>query len=211
MEPAAARGRVAMKERRRKVNSWVEGEGIVIAEPTAIEIFNIPSEVTVRFWRRGMYVSSDASTALRSEIQFCFKAIEKWDLSGLDALFGFGDGEPGSAIDFRNGDGTAGARGPFYFALVAGELVGIAIAFEGPCYDDLSALLLDRAQVEEGLGCGEARFFVKFALGGLQGGFAFEVFAFGDGPCSGVFLREEWAARVDEEDLDLVGFASVHQ
>jgi hypothetical protein len=145
------------------------------------------------------------------EIQGRCEPIEKRNLRRLDACFGFVDGKPCATVRFGDCDQTAGAWRPLHFAVIADHFGWIAVAFEGPCGDDLSAGLLDGAEIEKGLGYGEAGLFLEFTLRGFEGLLVFEVFALGDGPCSEIFFREEGAAGVNEEDLHAVRPAAVHQ
>lgn len=152
----------------------------------------------------------EARAGLVCEIQSRREAIEKRDLGRLDVGFGFVDGEPCATVGFRDFDETAGAWRPLHFAEIADHFGGIAVAFEGPCGDDLSAGLLDRAEIEEGFGYGETGLFLEFTLRSFERLLAFEIFAFGDGPCAVVFFREEGTAGVNEEDLDMVRLAAIH-
>src|SRR5258708_3756622 len=105
----------------------------------------------------------------------------------------------------------AGPWGPLHFAGIADHFGWIAVALKSPCGDDLSAGLLNGAEIEKGFGYGEAGLFLEFTLRGFEWLLAFEVFAFGDGPCSQVFFREEGAAGMNQEDLETARPAAIHQ
>ncbi len=127
----------------------------------------------------------------------------------VDVGAGFVDGEPLGAVDFWEFDVAAGAWGPLDADEVAGEGGGVAIARAGEGGDGFAAGLPDGAEGVEWAGGGEAGFFGEFADGGFEGLLGWGEFAFGDGPCAAVFLCEERAAGMDEEDFEAAWGLSV--
>ena len=122
-----------------------------------------------------------------------------------------GDGEPSALVDFGDLDALAGTWGPLQFAGVADEIVGVAVALKGPSGDDFAAFLLNGAEFAELAPCGEAGFFFELADGGFDRLFAGIGLAFGEGPSASVFLRPEWAAGMDEEDLESDLGVAIHE
>lgn len=91
--------------------------------------------------------------------------------------------EPAATIDFRDFETTPGARRPFDLTCIARQTGRIAITFERPRRHELSALLLDRSQIEEVAGRLKACLFFKLTLGGNERILVWFIFTFRNGPC----------------------------
>src|SRR5437016_396113 len=111
--------------------------------------------------------------------------------------------EPSGAVDFRKFRRLSRARRPLHRKQVASDRGRIAIGFNQPGRDDLSAWLLEVAQCNEIAVDAKARLLGKLALCRFEGRFAFFVEAFGDRPRAHVLLRTERSARMHEEELKL--------
>src|ERR1700733_13088541 len=101
----------------------------------------------------------------------------------------FVDRKPSSLVDLRDLDGAAGVWRPFYETGVADQVGRIAIALEGPRGDDLSALLLNGAELEKLSSGGEASLFLKLSLGRNEWLFVLIVLALRNRPGTLILLR----------------------
>lgn len=101
--------------------------------------------------------------------------------------------------------GLAGLWRPLHREGVAFHEGGVHVLFDGPGGDQLAAGLPELSQRQEVAVDGNAGFFLKFSLGGLEGVFVLGVFAFGERPRAVVFPGPKGTAGVDEEELDVRG------
>ena len=109
--------------------------------------------------------------------QLCGKSCHNWTLAKVKFRLGRGERDPGGAVDFGNGQPSAGPRWPVDLDAVGDESSGIEIAFEGECDDDLAARLLEAAQRNQRSGRNRADLLAELAAGG-----SFWVFARVDSP-----------------------------
>ena len=115
-------------------------------------------------------------------------------------------------IDFGKGLELAGMDRPLHAECIAVmNVTGGKIAFARPGIDDLAPLLLNAAEVHERACWTKANFLGKLSHSGLRKIFTDGGFAFWDGPVAFIFLREEWAARVGEQEFHIAAAAAVDQ
>src|SRR5262249_4611931 len=132
-------------------------------------------------------------------------------LRGENLPPGVGGRKPLRAVDFRKRRLAPALRRPFQLEPVRGQRRGIEIAFESPGGDDLAAGLDDLTERKEiALRTGPGLLF-EFALGHRERVLAFGIFPFRDRPSAQVLLGPERAARMHEQNLDLVTASSEHQ
>src|SRR5262249_11852544 len=124
---------------------------------------------------------------------------------------GVGGRKPLRAVDFGKRRLALALRRPFKLEPVRGQRRGIEIAFESPGGDDLAAGLNDLTEREEIALRTGPRLLFEFALGHRERVLAFGIFPFRDRPGAQILLNPERAARMHEQDLDLVAASAEHQ
>jgi hypothetical protein len=133
----------------------------------------------------------------RSRVEAARTDCLRMPLFFAEVLPCFLDREPAATINFRNFDTATRAWGPFDLAPIARQVGCVAIAFKGPCYHQLSALLLDRTQIEELSVRPKARLRFKLAPCCVKRILVWSIFTFRNRPRALVLLGPEWSSRMN--------------
>src|SRR5437667_9724416 len=112
--------------------------------------------------------------------------------------------EKSGSVNLREALEHSGPRRPFQFKCVALQRPGfVPVAGKRPGMNDLSALLFDRAQLDEITPRLEAGFLLELANGGRKQFFVRPNLAFGNAPVTLIFVFEQRSAGLREEKLQL--------
>src|SRR5277367_3741312 len=109
----------------------------------------------------------------------------------------FLDREPAATINFRNFDTASGAWRPFDLTRIARQVGWVTIAFKGPCDHQLSALLLNRTEIEEFPVSPKARLLFKLAPCCVKRILVWFIFTFRNRPRALVLPGPEWSSRMN--------------
>src|SRR5258705_10175820 len=138
--------------------------------------------------------------------------LQQWNLGCEELLAGGMHREPGGAVDLGELLHPAAARRPFDRERVARDRVGVEVALHRPGGHALAVALADLAELErravrargaELLGELAARACQRLLVGLAE--------SLGNAPRARVAAGEERAARMDEQDLEIVAGATEQQ
>src|SRR5439155_6302692 len=144
--------------------------------------------------------------------QLCLQAIQKRMLRFLHFLSRAGHRKESGPVNLRKAFDLSGPRRPFEFKRVALQRTGfVPVAGKRPGVNYLSALLLDRAQLDEITMRLEPGLLLKLAHGGREQFFVRFNLALRNAPVSLIFVVKQRPAGMRQKNLELPFSHPIHQ